>query len=204
MWSACLSHRAERSGATEARIRAGCNRGHPPSCVVLASLPDATGMSVSAPDSPGPLTGPYARIPSAVWPHTGGLPGAAPGLSGVARRTLRTNLRFIGGVPCRNCTRRMCRCPGSGARRPTVRRSFTTGTSAAWRTQLGALGLVLNCVVLWTTVYLDATVRQLRAQGYPVREDDMARLSPFVSSHLGARPVLLPAPRPARGAAPAA
>ena len=33
--------------------------------------------------------------------------------------------------------------------------------------QLGALGLVLNCVVLWTTVYLDAAVRQLRAQGYP-------------------------------------
>ena len=96
MWSACLSHRAERSGAAEARIRADCNRGHPPSCVVLASLPDATGMSVSAPDSPGPLTGPYARIPSALWPHTGGLPGAAPGLSGMARRTLRTNLRFIG------------------------------------------------------------------------------------------------------------
>ncbi len=51
--------------------------------------------------------------------------------------------------------------------------------------QLGALGLVLNCVVLWTTVYLDAAVRQLRAQDYPVREEDMARLSPFVSSHLG-------------------
>ncbi len=49
--------------------------------------------------------------------------------------------------------------------------------------QLGVLGLVLNCVVLWTTVYLDAAVRQLRAQGYPVREEDMARLSPFVSRH---------------------
>ena len=51
--------------------------------------------------------------------------------------------------------------------------------------QLGVLGLVLNCVVLWTTVYLDAAVRQFRAQGYPVREEDMARLSPFVSRHLG-------------------
>ncbi len=51
--------------------------------------------------------------------------------------------------------------------------------------QLGALGLVLNCVVLWTTVYLDAPVRQLRTQGYPVREEDMARLSPFASRHLG-------------------
>ncbi len=51
--------------------------------------------------------------------------------------------------------------------------------------QLGVLGLVLNCVVLWTTVYLDAAIRQLQAQGYPVRPEDMARLSPFVSRHLG-------------------
>ena len=43
---------------------------------------------------------------------------------------------------------------------------------------------VQNCVVLWTTAYLDAAVRQLKAQGYPVLED-MARLSPFVSQHLG-------------------
>ncbi|GAA2731470.1 Tn3-like element Tn3 family transposase [Actinocorallia aurantiaca] len=51
--------------------------------------------------------------------------------------------------------------------------------------QLGALGLVLNCVTLWTTVYLDAAIRQLKAQGYPVQDEDMARLSPFVHSHLG-------------------
>ncbi|MER7131959.1 Tn3 family transposase [Streptosporangium saharense] len=51
--------------------------------------------------------------------------------------------------------------------------------------QLGVLGLVLNCVVLWTTVYLDAAVQQLKAQGYPVREEDMARLSPFVNTQLG-------------------
>jgi hypothetical protein len=50
---------------------------------------------------------------------------------------------------------------------------------------LGSLGLVLNSVVLWTTVYLDAAVRQLRTQGYPVLEEDMARLSPFVRQHLG-------------------
>ncbi len=51
--------------------------------------------------------------------------------------------------------------------------------------QLGALGLVLNCATLWTTVYLDAAIRQMKAQGYPVRDEDMARLSPFVHSHLG-------------------
>jgi hypothetical protein len=51
--------------------------------------------------------------------------------------------------------------------------------------QLGVLGLVLNCVVLWTTVYLDAALRQLKAQDYPVGDEDMARLSPFVNTHLG-------------------
>lgn len=51
--------------------------------------------------------------------------------------------------------------------------------------QLGVLGLVLNCVVPWTTVYLDAAVRQLKAQGYPVRDEDMTHLSPFVNRHLG-------------------
>ena len=47
------------------------------------------------------------------------------------------------------------------------------------------LGLILNCVVLWNTVYLNAAVAQLKAQGYPVREEHLARLSPFVNRHLG-------------------
>jgi hypothetical protein len=50
--------------------------------------------------------------------------------------------------------------------------------------QLGALGIVLNCVVLWNTVYIDAALRQLRAQGYPVRDEDVARLSPFMRKHI--------------------
>ena len=51
--------------------------------------------------------------------------------------------------------------------------------------QLGVLGLVLNAVVLWTTVYLNAAIEQLKVQGYPVRDEDAARLSPFVRKHLG-------------------
>ena len=50
--------------------------------------------------------------------------------------------------------------------------------------QLGALGIVLNCVVLWNTVYIDAALNQLCAQGYPVRDEDIARLSPFMRSHI--------------------
>ena len=50
--------------------------------------------------------------------------------------------------------------------------------------QLGALGLVLNCVTLWNTVYMDAALAQLRARGYPVADDDVARLSPFLRKHI--------------------
>lgn len=41
--------------------------------------------------------------------------------------------------------------------------------------QLSALGLVLNCVVLWNTIYLDRALDQLRDQGYPVLDADVAR-----------------------------
>jgi hypothetical protein len=51
--------------------------------------------------------------------------------------------------------------------------------------QLGALGLVLNCIVLWNTVYINAALQQLRAAGYPVLDEDVVRLHPFMSRHLG-------------------
>jgi hypothetical protein len=34
------------------------------------------------------------------------------------------------------------------------------------------------------TVYIDAALNQLRAQGYPVRDEDVARLSPFMRNHI--------------------
>lgn len=50
--------------------------------------------------------------------------------------------------------------------------------------QIGALGLVLNALVLFTTRYMDAAVTQLKADGFDVREEDVARLSPFVRHHV--------------------
>jgi len=50
--------------------------------------------------------------------------------------------------------------------------------------QLGALGLVLNCITLWNTVYLDLALAGLRGQGYPVLDADIARLSPYVRHHI--------------------
>ena len=50
--------------------------------------------------------------------------------------------------------------------------------------QLGALGLALNCITLWNTVYLDAALTQLRADGYQVLAGDVARLSPYMRRHI--------------------
>ncbi|GAA0700707.1 hypothetical protein GCM10009548_87080 [Streptomyces malaysiensis subsp. malaysiensis] len=39
-------------------------------------------------------------------------------------------------------------------------------------------------LVLFTTRYMDAAVNQLRADGFDVRDEDVARLSPFVRHHI--------------------
>ena len=50
--------------------------------------------------------------------------------------------------------------------------------------QLGALGLVVNIIVLWNTLYIDAALEQLRREGYPVEPTDVARLSPLCFEHI--------------------
>lgn len=37
---------------------------------------------------------------------------------------------------------------------------------------------------LWNTIYMDAVLDQLRAEGYPVMPEDEARLSPFGHEHI--------------------
>lgn len=50
--------------------------------------------------------------------------------------------------------------------------------------QIGALGLILNALVLFNTRYMDAAVNHLRTDGFDVRDEDVARLSPFVRHHI--------------------
>ncbi len=50
--------------------------------------------------------------------------------------------------------------------------------------QLGALGLVVNVIVLWNTLYTDAALAQLRAEGHQVGDEDVARLSPLGFEHI--------------------
>jgi TnpA family transposase len=55
---------------------------------------------------------------------------------------------------------------------------------AGMEDQLGALGLVINCITLWNTVYLDAILDRLRGDGFPVLDADVARLSPYMYAHI--------------------
>jgi TnpA family transposase len=63
--------------------------------------------------------------------------------------------------------------------------------------QLGALGLVLNAVVLWNSRYIDLAVNVLCGPGYPVRDEDAARLSPLGYAHINmVHRYTFPAPSP--------
>ncbi|MEV7525848.1 Tn3 family transposase [Streptomyces sp. NPDC091371] len=50
--------------------------------------------------------------------------------------------------------------------------------------QLGALGLVLNAVALFNTIYIQMIVDKLRAQGHTVLDTDIAQLSPLLHAHI--------------------
>jgi Tn3 transposase DDE domain len=50
--------------------------------------------------------------------------------------------------------------------------------------QLGALGLVVNVIVLWNTCYMDAAVSKLQMTGAELKPEDLARLSPLGYRHI--------------------
>lgn len=50
--------------------------------------------------------------------------------------------------------------------------------------QLGALGLVVNAIVLWNTRYQNAALDQLRRDGHDAHDDDVRRLSPLGHDHI--------------------
>ena len=65
-------------------------------------------------------------------------------------------------------------------RRGEVRQRYREGQED----QLGALGLVVNAVVLWNTRYLDAALIQVRATDVAVNPEDVERLSPLLLDHV--------------------
>jgi hypothetical protein len=50
--------------------------------------------------------------------------------------------------------------------------------------QASCLNLVTNAVVLWNTVYMSAVLDQLKAEGYPVDDTDVAHLWPARYGHI--------------------
>jgi len=50
--------------------------------------------------------------------------------------------------------------------------------------QRGALGPVLNAVLLWNTRYIDTAITELDHRGAAVEPADAARLSPLIDTHL--------------------
>jgi TnpA family transposase len=50
--------------------------------------------------------------------------------------------------------------------------------------QLGALGLMVNVIVLWNTCYMDAAVSKIQSAGAEIKPEDLARLSPLGYRHI--------------------
>ena len=50
--------------------------------------------------------------------------------------------------------------------------------------QFGALGLVVNIIVLWNTLYINAALQQLEQESFEIQSEDIARLSPLVFEHI--------------------
>jgi TnpA family transposase len=65
-------------------------------------------------------------------------------------------------------------------RRGELRQAYREGQEE----QLGALGLVVNVLVLWNTYYMDAGLNYVRSLGEEVNQLDVARLSPLGHDHI--------------------
>jgi TnpA family transposase len=50
--------------------------------------------------------------------------------------------------------------------------------------QIGALGLMLNVIVLWNTLYIQQALEYLRSNGHEVKDEDVARVSPLIFEHI--------------------
>ena len=50
--------------------------------------------------------------------------------------------------------------------------------------QASCLNLVTNAVIIWNTVYMAAVVEQLKQEGYPVQDSDLAHVWPTRYAHV--------------------
>lgn len=50
--------------------------------------------------------------------------------------------------------------------------------------QSSCLTLVRNAVVAWNTIYMQAAIQQLKQEGHPIEDEDVAHLSPARFEHV--------------------
>ncbi len=60
---------------------------------------------------------------------------------------------------------------------------FRTGDYVEIMNKASCLSLLSNAVLIWNTVHMSRIVGQLRAGGHPVRDEDLARVSPLAHAH---------------------
>lgn len=65
-------------------------------------------------------------------------------------------------------------------RRGEIRKRYREGQED----QLSALGLVTNAVVLWNTLYTEVALKQLKADGFQAKGENLGRLSPLKHKHI--------------------
>jgi hypothetical protein len=66
------------------------------------------------------------------------------------------------------------------AREGVVSQQYEEGQS----NQAGCLNLLTNAVIVWNTMYMQTALHALRAEGYPVREEDLRHLWPTRFAHV--------------------
>ena len=123
--------------------------------------------------------------------QAGGRPSALARAIGEVGRIAKT-LYLLGYIDDENYRRRILTQLNRGEGRHAVARVIFHGQRGELRQryregqedQLGALGLVLNAVILWNTTYIQDALEALRAVGKDVLDSDVARLSPLLSQHI--------------------
>ena len=136
----------------------------------------------------------YGEVRASELTHAlqrGGHSSALATAIGELGRIIKT-LYLLAYIDDEEYRRRILRQINRGEARHAVARSVFFGKKRELRKkyregqedQLGALGLVVNMIVLWNTVYIERALAQLRSEGYALQEEDVARLSPLGTEHI--------------------
>src|SRR6266581_6808728 len=117
---------------------------------------------------------PCSRVSPAVTPRWESRSCCISALVSVKYRT--NSARVISPNP----RSRACSCAENTSRVATASAASSGGTTRSGQeNQLDSLGIMINIIVLWQTVYVQAALDHLAANGYPLDPADVARLTPL-------------------------